>query len=286
MPFFYGLMIELKEITFSYPSGRGLAKPLFEGLNLFIPQGRYVVLMGPNGSGKSTLGKLIKGLLAPIMGKVLINGYPLKPEEISPRVGYLSSNPENQIVSTIVEEDVAFGLENLGMDPSTIDRRVQESLFWLGMDKYRYHSPYLLSGGEQQKIVLAGILVMGYDILILDEPMAMLDNKDRTEILDLLKKIHGKGGMTLLHITHSLKDALFAQDLLLLDCGRIIYYGGVEEFLSQASFSPSAGLVLPPLCRLIRELKNKGHAIPFGDGSIEEIERHLLAGDEYLPGDF
>ena len=169
--------------------------------------------MGPNGSGKSTLGKLIKGLLSPTSGEVLIGGAPLKPGEISARVGYIFSNPENQIISSVVEEDVAFGLENLGLEPADIARKVQQSLAWVGMEEYRYHAPHLLSGGQQQKVVLAGVLAMGSEILVLDEPTSMLDLQDRREILDLLHKFHSQGNKTILHITHSLEEALRARAL-------------------------------------------------------------------------
>lgn len=186
-------MIELREVAFSYPSLEGQPKPVFNRLNLFIPRGRYVSLMGPNGSGKSTLGKLIKGLLPPSTGQVLVDGQALKPGEIHPRVGYVFSNPENQIVSTVVEEDVAFGLENMGMAPSMIALRVRESLQWVGMEPYRHHPPHLLSGGQQQKVVLAGILAMESEVFVLDEPTSMLDPKDREEVLKLLQKIHLRG---------------------------------------------------------------------------------------------
>ena len=130
-------MIEFRDIRFSYPSYKGFPKSVFEGLSFSIPPGRYVALMGPNGSGKSTLGKLIKGLLSPSSGQILIHSLPLKPGEISPRVGYIFSNPENQIVSSVVEEDIAFGLGNLGMEPSRMYLRVEESLRMVGMEAYR-----------------------------------------------------------------------------------------------------------------------------------------------------
>ncbi len=276
MPFFYGQMIELRDVTFSYPSLGGQPKPVFSRLNLFIPRGRYVALMGPNGSGKSTLGKLIKGLLSPATGQVLIDGRPLKPGEIHPRVGYVFSNPENQIVSTVVEEDVAFGLENMGMDPSRIALRVGESLHWVGMEPYRHHSPHLLSGGQQQKVVLAGILAMESEVFVLDEPTSMLDLKDREEVFRLLQRIHGQGQKTVLHITHSVEEALSAQDLLVLNRGRVSFYGSAEDFFSGDFLPESEWGELPPFFRLIHELRSRGHAIPPRLRSVEEFKKFLL----------
>lgn len=269
-------MIEVRDATFSYPSLRGRPKPVFAGLNLFIPRGRYVALMGPNGSGKSTLGKIIKGLLSPSSGQVFIDGQALKPGEISPRVGYVFSHPENQIVSSVVEEDVAFGLENMGMEPSIMALRVGESLRVVEMEQYRHHAPHLLSGGQQQKVVLAGILAMESEVLVLDEPTSMLDLKDREEILNLLQKIQGQEKKTILHITHSFEEALSAQDLIYLNQGRVSFYGPVEDFFSEDRLPDSTLGELPPLFRLIQGLRNLGHPIPSGVRSLEELKKFLL----------
>jgi energy-coupling factor transport system ATP-binding protein len=232
--------------------------------------------MGPNGSGKSTLGKLIKGLLSPSTGQVLVDGRALKPEEIHPRVGYVFSNPENQIVSTVVEEDVAFGLENMGMDPSIIALRVTESLHWVEMEPYRHHYPHLLSGGQQQKVVLAGILAMESEVLVLDEPTSMLDLKDREEVLKLLQKIHGQGERTVLHITHSVEEALKAQDLMVLNRGRVSFYGPVEGFFFGDRLPESEWGEMPPFFRLIQGLRSLGHPIPPGVRSLEDLKKFLL----------
>ena len=269
-------MIEFRDVTFSYPSLKGSATPVFAELNLFIPRGRYVAVMGPNGSGKSTLGKMIKGLLSPSSGQVFIGGQELKPGEISPRVGYIFSNPENQIVSSVVEEDVAFGLENMGMDPSAMAWRVRESLRLVGMEKYRHHSPHFLSGGEQQKVLLAGILAMESEVFVLDEPTSMLDLKDRKEILDLLQEIQGRGERTLLLITHSCEEALRAQDLLYLDRGRVSFYGPVEDFFCRDRLHDSSLEELPSLFRLIQGLRSLGHQIPSEIRSLEVLKEALI----------
>lgn len=269
-------MIEVRDASFSYPSSGGRPKPVFAGLNLFIPRGRYVVLTGPNGSGKSTLGKMIKGLLSLSSGQVFIDGQVLKPGEISPRVGYVFSHPENQIVSSVVEEDVAFGLENMGMEPSLMALRVNESLRLVEMEQYRHHSPHLLSGGQQQKVVLAGILAMDSEVLVLDEPTSMLDPKDRQEIFDLLQKIHRQGEKTILHITHSFEETLRAQDLIYLNQGRVSFYGSVEDFFSGNRLLDSTLGELPPLFRLIQGLRSLGHPIPSGVRSLEELKKFLL----------
>ncbi|MBM4331320.1 MAG: ATP-binding cassette domain-containing protein [Deltaproteobacteria bacterium] len=269
-------MIEVRGATFSYPSAKGEPKFLFEDLNLFIPRGGHVALMGPNGSGKSTLGKMIKGLLSPSSGQVLIAGHPLKTGEISPRVGYVFSNPENQIVSSVVEEDIAFGLENMGMDPSTIAIRVRECLGLVDMEDYRFHAPHLLSGGQQQKIVLAGVLAMESEVLVLDEPTSMLDLQDRRGMLDLLEKIHGEGGRTILHITHYFEEALRAQEFMYLDQGRISYYGPWEKFFSLELERDSLRVAFPPLLHLIQGLRERGHLIPPKVRSLEELKEFLL----------
>jgi energy-coupling factor transport system ATP-binding protein len=270
-------MIEIREAGYAYTGRKGWSKPVFEGLNLLIPSGRYVAVMGPNGAGKSTLGKLIKGLLAPSSGQVFIAGQPLKPGEISPRVGYVFSNPENQIVASVVEEDVAFALENRGMDPSSMSLRIRDSLRLVEMEDYRFHLPHLLSGGQQQKVVLAGVLAMESEILVLDEPTSMLDLQDRREILDLFGKIHRQRGRTLLHMTHSFAEALRAQDFIYLDHGRVSFYGAWDDFFAKGLPHPAWSIALPPILKLIQELRGRGHLIPHRVRSLPELKEFLLA---------
>jgi energy-coupling factor transport system ATP-binding protein len=269
-------MIELKGVSFSYASSAGPRRQVFEGLNLLVRQGRYAALMGPNGSGKSTLGKLVKGLLSPSSGEVRIGGRLLNPGEVSPRVGYIFSNPENQIVSSIVEEDVAFGLGNQGMDPALMSLRVEESLRMVGMAEYRTHSPHLLSGGQQQKVVIAGILAMECEALVLDEPTSMVDLRDRREILDLFQRLHEEKGITLLHITHSFEEALRAQDLIYLENGRVSFSGPPEEFLTSIPSAGPSNLQIPPIYQLILGLRERGHVIPPGVRSYAELKNFLL----------
>ncbi len=270
-------MIEIREVRFAYTGRKGSARPVFEGLNLLIPSGRYVAVMGPNGTGKSTLGKLIKGLLSPSSGEVFIGGLPLKRGEVSPRVGYVFSNPENQIVASVVEEDVAFGLENRGVDPSIMALRIRDSLRMVEMEDYRFHPPHLLSGGQQQKVVLAGALAMESEILVLDEPTSMLDLQDRREILDLFAKIHKQRGSTLLHITHSFAEALRAQNLLYLDHGgKVSFYGTWNDFFSNDLSRSSRRIDFPPILKLIQELRERGHEIPHAVRALHELGEFLL----------
>jgi len=269
-------MIELKGVSFSYASSAGPRRQVFEGLNLLVRQGRYAALMGPNGSGKSTLGKLVKGLLSPSSGEVRIGGRLLNPGEVSPRVGYIFSNPENQIVSSIVEEDVAFGLGNQGMDPALMSLRVEESLRMVGMAEYRTHSPHLLSGGQQQKVVIAGILAMECEALVLDEPTSMVDLRDRREILDLFQRLHEEKGITLLHITHSFEEALRAQDLIYLENGRVSFSGPPEEFLTSIPSAGPSNLQIPPIYQIIQGLRERGHHIPAAIRSYEDLKEFLL----------
>jgi energy-coupling factor transport system ATP-binding protein len=269
------MMIELREVSFSYPALQGVPTPVFAGFNLSIPKGRYAALMGPNGSGKSTLGKLIKGLLSPSSGQVLINGQPLPSGEISPFVGYVLSNPENQIVSSVVEEEVAFGLGNMGMDPSLMSHRVADSLRWVGMEAYRYDSPHLLSGGQQQKVVIAGILAMECEAMVMDEPTSMLDLQDRQEVLTLFKKIHEGGKRTILHITHTFEEALQAQELIYLEHGQISFRGAPEDFLTGDHGSKADQVRVPSLFRLIQGLRERGHAVPPWIRSVEDLREFL-----------
>ena len=273
-------MIEFREATFYYLSRNGLPKLVFEDFNLLIPQGRYVALMGPNGAGKSTLGKMIKGLLSPSSGQVFIAGEPLRPGEISPRVGYVFSNPENQIIASVVEEDVAFALENGGMNSSLISRRVRDSLRLVDMENYRFYPPHLLSGGQQQKVVLAGALAMESEILVLDEPTSMLDLQDRQEMLDLFAKIHGQGERTLLHITHSFEEALRAQEFLYLENGRVSFYGTWTHFFDKGLSDISFRIALPPILELIQKLRERGHWIPNDVCSLDGLKEFLLGNQK------
>jgi len=270
------MMIEIQEVTFSYPSRTGFSKPVFQNLNLKIPRGRYMALMGPNGSGKSTLGKMIKGILSPSSGQILIEGQPLKREEISSRVGYMFSNPENQIVSSVVEEDVAFGLVNRGVDSPSMFQRVQESLLLVGMEAYRFHPPHMLSGGEQQKVVLAGILAMETEFLVLDEPTSMLDSQARLEILTLFDQIQHRVPKTILHITHSFEEALMAQELLFLEEGQIRFHGSPWDFLAHHAKFKFPQESCPPFYRLLEALRERGHRIPMEIRTEKDLRKFLL----------
>jgi len=273
-------MVELREIAFSYPQPKDRPKDVFRNFTLLIPGGSYTALMGPNGSGKSTLGKLIKGLLAPNSGQVSVAGQLLKRGEISPQVGYVFSNPENQIVSSVVEEDVAFGLENTGINPTTIALRVRESLRLVEMEEYRYHSPHLLSGGQQQKIVLAGVLAMDNEVLVLDEPTSMLDFQGRQEILDLLAKIH-RQGKTILHITHSFEEALQAQDFIYLDQGQVLFFSSWDDFFTHSFPENTFQLAYPPILELIQKLRDLGYPIPPSVRSRETLQEYLLSNPPF-----
>lgn len=269
-------MVEFQKVTFNYPSTMGSPRRVFDSFNLTLLPGHYIALMGPNGSGKSTLGKLIKGLLSPSSGEIRLHGSVLPPGNISLQVGYVFSNPQNQIVSSVVEEDVAFGLENMRFDPAIIREKVRASLSAVGMEQYARHSPHLLSGGQLQKVVLAGILAMDCSIFVLDEPTSMLDLKDRQEILDLLQYIHRKEGRTILHITHDLEEASRAQDFLWLERGRLSFQGTWEEFFDQKYFTHSSAFIFPPVWRLIQGLRKRGHAIPPSVRSLEDLQNFLL----------
>lgn len=209
-------------------------------------------------------------------GSIRIGGENLRPGEISSRVGYIFSNPENQIVCSVVEEDVAFGLENMGLDREVIAERVEKGLALVGMQNYRCVAPHHLSGGQQQKVVLAGILAMDCEILVLDEPASMLDLQDQEEILNLLSQIHMQEQKTILHITHSFSASLRAQDFLYLEKGEILFYGPWADFWTKVFVDNSLNLTYPPLWELLRKLGQKGWTIPSFMHSTTEVREFLI----------
>lgn len=257
-------VIELKNVHYSYKSGNDETTVGVKGIDLEINQGEFVVLLGHNGSGKSTLAKLFNGFLIPDMGDAIIKGINTKEEkrifEIRSKVGMVFQNPDNQMVASIIEDDIAFGAENLGVEPSEIVRRVDWALSAVGMLEHKKHTPFKLSGGQKQRIAIAAILAMMPEILILDESTAMLDPKGRREVLDVVKKLNDQG-MTVVLITHYMEEAISADKVYVMNEGEIIDFGTPKQVFGNAEAINKAKLDMPMASRIAHMLKNDGIAV-------------------------
>ncbi|HBT64041.1 MAG TPA: energy-coupling factor transporter ATPase [Ruminococcaceae bacterium] len=252
---------------------------VLDGISLDIEQGEFVALLGHNGSGKSTLAKHFNAMLLPSGGSVFIRGRDTADEkeryEIRRMVGMVLQNPDNQLVSTIVEEDVAFGPENLGVEPSEIRRRVDEALRTVDMLDYREHAPHKLSGGQKQRVAIAGILAMQPDCIVLDEPTAMLDPQGRSEVLETISRLNKERGMTVVLITHYMEEAVLADRVVVMDDGRILMQGKPREVFSRVDELRSVGLDVPQPAELCHALRKQGIPLPQGILTAEECAEAL-----------
>lgn len=268
-------MVTMKNVTFEYKSAEDEKIAALKDISLTIGKGEFVVVLGHNGSGKSTLAKLINALLLPTEGEVLVNGMSTLDEEriwdIRQKAGMVFQNPDNQIVATIVEEDVAFGPENQGIDPKEIRKRVDEALEIVGMSEYRKHAPHLLSGGQKQRIAIAGVLAMKPDCIILDEPTAMLDPSGRKEVISTIKKLNKEENKTIIHITHYMDEATEADRIIVMSEGRISLVGTPKEVFSQVDKVLSLGLDVPQVTELAFILRKKGINVPSNILTVEEL---------------
>ena len=270
-------MIEVKDISYQYPQGMD-EEPLMalDQVTLSVHTGQFLVILGSNGSGKSTLAKHLNGMLLPTSGSCHIAGMDTRDEQylwkIREKVGMVFQNPDNQIVAAIVEEDVAFGPENLGVEPEEIRRRVDESLAQVGMSEYSSHAPHLLSGGQKQRVAIAGVLAMHPDYLILDESTAMLDPEGRSEVLDVLRKLRKNTGITVILITHHMEEALEADRVLVMDQGKILLDGSPEAVFMQEKLIIQAGLEVPVTVGLMNELQSLGITLDEGFKLDELVE--------------
>jgi energy-coupling factor transport system ATP-binding protein len=264
-------VIRLSDVSISYGSDQDSSSFALTGVNLHVPPGAYAVLIGPNGSGKTTLAKIIKGIIAPTGGTVTIAGKTLGPEEISEDVGLVFSNPENQIISTVVEEDIAFGLENRGVKPAEMRRRVRRIIQRLGLTELAKRLPHTLSGGEQQRLVIAGILVMETRIIVLDEAASMLDSNGKKDILGLIRRLNEKEGITVLSITHSLAEAVLSDIVFVLDGGKIVFSGTPGEFINNDKILGRLNIELPEFLQLLRGLMRAEIDIPDTALGIENV---------------
>ena len=267
-------MIKAEHLTFRYADEPLENPPVLQDINLEIEAGSFVAILGHNGSGKSTLAKHFNALLTPTEGKYLVDGLdtsdPDKLLEIRGQVGMVFQNPDNQIVASVVEEDVAFGPENLGVPPADIRERVDRALKMVGMYEMREHSPHLLSGGQKQRVAIAGIIAMMPKCIVLDEATAMLDPSGRRETVDTIKELNEKYGITVVLITHHMDEAAQAQRLVVMAGGRIIDDGPPREVFQHVETLRAAGLTVPETVSLLYELRQEGFDVPLDALSDEE----------------
>lgn len=276
-------IIEFQNVSFRYDSEEeGVQLPLVaENLNLQIHEGEFVAILGHNGSGKSTLAKLTNAILLPTAGKVLVDGMDTSDEnlkiKIRQTVGMVFQNPDNQIVATIVEEDVAFGPENLGVEPKEIRRRVDESLKAVGMYEFRKREPHRLSGGQKQRVAIAGIIAMLPRCIVLDEPTAMLDPRGRQEVMSTMLKLNREMGMTVVFITHFMDEAVQADRVVVMDDAKIIMDGKPKEVFKQVERLEEIGLDVPQPTKLAQLLRQEGYDLPDDILDVDECIEKLSA---------
>ena len=256
-------MIECRNLIFKYTAGENQEEKIaINDVNLQIKEGEFIAILGHNGSGKSTMAKHMNALLIPTEGKMLVNKMDTSDMNnlwnIRETAGMVFQNPDNQLVATIVEEDVAFGPENLGVPPEEIRKRVDEALERVGMSEYKRHAPHLLSGGQKQRIAIAGILAMKPKCIIFDEPTAMLDPSGRKEVLDTIIDLNRNYGITVILITHYMDEAAKADRIVVMDKGKLILDGKPRDVFSNVEKMKSIGLDVPQVTELSYELQKAG----------------------------
>ena len=260
-------IITAENLSFTYPASEGrLALPVFEGLNLEIAEGSFTGIIGPNGCGKSTLAKHFNAVLLPSGGKVFVFGKDTADEdeilEIRRTVGMVFQNPDNQIVANVVEEDVAFAPENLGVPSPEIRQRVDDALRTVGMYEYREHAPHLLSGGQKQRIAIAGVLAMQPRCIVLDEPTAMLDPRGREEVVATILRLNRERGITVVLITHHMSEVVEADRVIVMHEGGVLLDGTPGAVFSEVETLRKAGLAVPQTTELLYELRRTGWDLP------------------------
>lgn len=271
-------ILKTESLTFSYPA-EDTPKSVLQGIDLEIEAGTFVAVLGHNGSGKSTLAKHMNAILLPSGGKVYVSGMDTADEakllDIRRTVGMVFQNPDNQIVANVVEEDCAFGPENLGVPPAEIRQRVDEALAAVGMYDHRGHAPHLLSGGQKQRIAIAGVLAMKPKCVVLDEPTAMLDPIGRREVLETIRTLNRESGVTVVLITHHMDEAAQADRLIVMSGGKVIADGVPKEVFQHVEELKAAGLTVPGTVALLWELRQAGLDLPLDALSDEECAQAL-----------
>ena len=271
-------IIRIEDLHFTYP---GDTEETLRGIDLEIAAGSFVAVLGHNGSGKSTLAKLLNAILLPTSGHVYVAGVDTADEErlleVRGTVGLVFQNPDNQIVANVVEDDVAFAPENLGVEPAEIRRRVDDALKTVGMYEYRMHAPHLLSGGQKQRVAIAGVLAMRPECIVLDEPTAMLDPIGRREVISTVTRLCREQGITVVLITHHMSECVNADRLVVMSEGRIIADGEPREVFSQVELLKSEGLSVPATTELIWELNQEGWDLPIRALTVNECADAVMA---------
>ncbi|EHI97159.1 MULTISPECIES: energy-coupling factor transporter ATPase [unclassified Clostridium] len=275
-------MVKCTNVSFKYikdSDGVKEEKYAVKDVNLSVKKGEFLVILGHNGSGKSTIAKHMNALVVPTEGTVVVDGLdttdPDNVWNIRSKAGMVFQNPDNQLVATIVEEDVAFGPENLGVEPSEIRKRVDESLEKVGMSKYKKHAPHLLSGGQKQRIAIAGILAIQPECIIFDEPTAMLDPLGRKEVLKTIRDLNEKHGITIVLITHYMDEAAQADRIIVMDGGSVMMEGTPREIFPQVERMKKIGLDVPQVTELAYELKKAGININEKILNVDEMVNEL-----------
>ena len=257
------MVIQFKDVTFRYPDS---PDPVLKNLDLEVEAGEFIAILGHNGSGKSTIAKLCNAILTPTEGTVLVKGLDTRVDAnlipVRRKVGMVFQNPDNQIVASVVEDDVAFAPENLGVEPKEIRRRVDEALRRVGMYEFRLHAPHRLSGGQKQRIAIAGVLAMHPEILVLDEPTAMLDPSGRREVLSTVEDLRRETGMTVLLITHHMDECVNADRVVVISDGAIALEGTPGQVFSQVETMRELGLGVPATTETLYELRKLGVDVP------------------------
>ena len=269
-------IISFKNVHFTYP---GDDQESLCGIDLDIAAGSFVAELGHNGSGKSTLAKHMNAILVPDEGQVLIDGIDTADEDrvidVRRTVGMVFQNPDNQIVANVVEDDVAFAPENLGVPPEEIRRRVDEALKQVDMYDFRMHAPHLLSGGQKQRVAIAGVIAMQPRIIVLDEPTAMLDPQGRAEVIGTITKLCRENGMTVVLITHHMDECVGADRLIVMSNGHIVADGTPKDVFADVALMDREGLSVPATVRLMHELRDAGWALPEDELDVEDCADEL-----------
>lgn len=277
-------MLHSENLEFTYTVEEEEGGPVqkmyaLQGVDISVKPGEFVVILGHNGSGKSTFARHINALLQPSGGTLWVEGMNTKEEDkiwlIRQKAGMIFQNPDNQMVASVVEEDVAFGPENLGMKPERIRMNVQEALKAVGMEKYRKSAPTRLSGGQKQRIAIAGVLAMKPECIVLDEPTAMLDPKGRREVMETLWKLNQEEKITIIHITHYMEEAVQADRVIVMDHGKVVLEGTPRKVFAQVEALKAYGLDVPPMTELAYRLRQKGLPISGDILTTEEMVNAL-----------
>ncbi|WP_313567594.1 energy-coupling factor transporter ATPase [Acetoanaerobium noterae] len=271
-------IIKIDNLTYEYTDGERVVKAIDE-VTLDVHEGEFLVVIGHNGSGKSTLAKHLNAILLPTSGKVYVDGLDTSVLEntfdIRQTAGMVFQNPDNQIVATVVEEDVAFGPENLGIEPKEIRKRVDEALANVGMSEFAKKAPHLLSGGQKQRIAIAGIIAMKPRCIIMDEPTAMLDPRGRKEVMDTVYRLNKEDKITVIHITHFMEEAVNADRVCVMEDGKLIMQGKPREIFKQVDKLKKLGLDVPQMTELAYELRNESIDIEDDILTVEEMVNRL-----------